>query len=97
MSESKSAARDHLKYFVLDTNVLLHNPAALFMFADNEVVIPFTVLEEIDRFKRQDGSQPSAENRAVVEDLTGWKYEELWGRGRHRDPTLAGFVRVDGD
>ena len=21
-------------------------------------------------------------NRAIVEDLTGWKYEELWGRGR---------------
>ena len=41
------------KSFVLDTNVLLHNPAALFMFTDNEVVIPFTVLEELDRFKKQ--------------------------------------------
>src|SRR4051812_17945095 len=39
------------KYFVLDTNVLLHNPAALFMFADNEVIIPFDVLEELDKFK----------------------------------------------
>ena len=43
----------HIKHFVVDTNVLLHNPNALFMFADNEVVIPFTVLEEIDRFKKQ--------------------------------------------
>ena len=42
----------HPKHFVLDTNVLIHNPNALFMFADNLVVIPFTVIEELDRFKR---------------------------------------------
>jgi oligogalacturonide transporter len=40
------------------------------------------LMTEIDRFKTQPGTQPPAENRAVVEDLTGWKYEELWGRGR---------------
>jgi PhoH-like ATPase len=39
------------KHFVLDTNVLLHNPNAIFMFADNEVVIPFDVIEELDKFK----------------------------------------------
>jgi len=39
------------KTFVLDTNVLLHNPNALFMFADNEVVIPFDCIEELDSFK----------------------------------------------
>src|SRR3954465_16016691 len=39
------------KHFVLDTNVLLHNPNALFMFADNEVIIPFDVIEELDKFK----------------------------------------------
>ena len=41
------------KHFVLDTNVLLHNPNAMFMFDDNRVVIPFTVIEEIDTFKKQ--------------------------------------------
>src|SRR5689334_3249784 len=40
-----------MKHFVLDTNVLLHNPGALFMFADNEVIIPFDVIEELDKFK----------------------------------------------
>jgi oligogalacturonide transporter len=40
------------------------------------------LMTEIDRFKTQPGTLPSPENRAVVEDLTGWKYEELWGRGR---------------
>ena len=41
----------HIKTFVLDTNVLLHNPSALFMFKDNEVIIPFDVIEELDKFK----------------------------------------------
>jgi PhoH-like ATPase len=39
------------KIFVLDTNVLLHNPASLFSFSDNTVVIPITVIEELDKFK----------------------------------------------
>src|SRR5438067_11467109 len=42
---------DGIKHFVLDTNVLLHNPAALFLFADNEIHIPFDVIEELDKFK----------------------------------------------
>ncbi len=40
------------------------------------------LMAEIARFKANDGSPPTAENRAIVEDLSGWKYEELWGRGR---------------
>jgi len=41
------------KRFVLDTNVLLHDPKAVDHFADNEVVVPIYVIEEIDRFKRE--------------------------------------------
>ena len=48
-----SAETHQPKHFVLDTNVLRHNPAALFMFTDNVVVIPFTVLEELDKFKKE--------------------------------------------
>ncbi|MCU6709496.1 PhoH family protein [Paenibacillus sp. J5C_2022] len=40
------------KIFVLDTNVLLHDPQAIFAFEDNEVIIPAIVLEEIDSKKR---------------------------------------------
>ena len=40
------------KIYVLDTNVLLHDPTALFKFEDNEVVIPLVVIEEVDTFKR---------------------------------------------
>ncbi len=40
------------KIFVLDTNVLLHDYKSIYTFQDNDVVIPITVLEELDRFKR---------------------------------------------
>lgn len=40
------------KIFVLDTNVLIHNPQALFNFQENVVVIPIVVIEEIDSFKK---------------------------------------------
>lgn len=40
------------KIYVLDTNVLLHDPNSIFAFEDNEVIIPAVVLEEIDSKKR---------------------------------------------
>jgi len=42
-----------VKHFVLDTNVLIHDPRAIYQFADNEVVLPIFVLEEIDQFKKE--------------------------------------------
>lgn len=41
------------KAFILDTNVLLFDPQALFKFGNNDIVIPIVVVEEIDRFKRE--------------------------------------------
>ncbi len=41
------------KRYILDTNVLLHDPKALTAFQDNSVLIPIYVIEEIDGFKRQ--------------------------------------------
>lgn len=41
------------KNFVFDTNVLLHDPRAIFKLDDNNVVIPIYVIEEIDTFKKQ--------------------------------------------
>lgn len=40
------------KHFVLDTNVLLHDPNAIFKFAEHEVVVPLAVVEELDGFKK---------------------------------------------
>ncbi len=41
------------KFFILDTNVLLHDPNAIFKFEENDVIIPIKVIEEIDHFKRE--------------------------------------------
>lgn len=41
------------KYYVLDTNVLLHSPNALYAFNEHIVVIPEVVIEELDKFKRE--------------------------------------------
>ena len=46
-----TGAEKGVRTYVLDTNVLLHNPKSLFVFQENNVVIPFTVLEELDKFK----------------------------------------------
>ncbi|MCH8474471.1 MAG: PhoH family protein [Opitutales bacterium] len=39
------------KTYLLDTNVLLHDPQAIFKFQEHNVVLPFEVLQELDRFK----------------------------------------------
>jgi len=41
------------KYYVLDTNVLLHSPHALYAFNEHIVVIPEVVIEELDKFKKE--------------------------------------------
>ena len=41
-----------MKNFILDTNVLLHDPQSVFKFQDNNIIIPITVIEEVDRFKK---------------------------------------------
>ena len=48
-------AKKSSKVFVLDTNVILHDSSCIFQFKENDIVIPLTVIEELDHFKR--GSQ----------------------------------------
>lgn len=43
--------KEAIKIFVLDTNVLLHEPLAIYSFKEHDVVIPMTVLEELDQIK----------------------------------------------
>ena len=93
MSETSSASKDKGKYFVLDTNVLLHNPAALFMFDDNQVVIPFSVLEELDGFKgHNDDNGRNA--RQVIRHL-----DKLRNKGKLGEGVVwnghGGSIRVD--
>jgi PhoH-like ATPase len=62
------------KNYVLDTNVLLHDPRALFQFKDNNVIIPIYVVEEIDKFKR-DLSELGRNARQVSRDLDAFREE----------------------
>lgn len=80
------------KTFVLDTNVLLHDAGALFAFADNDVVLPILVLEELDTFKRnQDELGRNA--RAVTHYLDELQAEGSLSKGV---PTPGGgSVRIE--
>lgn len=57
-----------VKTFVLDTNVLLHSSQALVSFADNRVVIPVAVIEELDKFKKNQ-DELGRNSRQVVRAL----------------------------
>jgi PhoH-like ATPase len=44
------------KIFVLDTNVILHDSSCIYQFQEHDVVIPITVIEELDQFKKGNGT-----------------------------------------
>jgi PhoH-like ATPase len=46
------ATSRHTKLFVLDTNVLMHDPTCLFRFAEHDVYVAMAVLEELDTHKK---------------------------------------------
>src|SRR5512142_1151973 len=79
------------KNFILDTNVLLHDPRALFAFEDNNVIIPIYVIEEIDQFKR-DLSELGRNARQVARFLDGFRKEGSLASGVKVN--AGGSVRV---
>jgi len=64
-----------VKNYILDTNVLVHDPDAIYSFQDNNVFIPLPVLEELDKLKREQG-RIGKNVRTVIRSL-----EELRNRG----------------
>ncbi|MBS2027787.1 MAG: PhoH family protein [Deltaproteobacteria bacterium] len=79
------------KTFILDTNVLLHDPKALFAFDDNDVVVPIYCIEEIDQFKR-DLSELGRNARQVSRILDGFRAKGNLGEGVRND--RGGLMRV---
>ena len=55
------------KTYVLDTNVLLHDPTAITAFKQHRVVIPMTVLEELDHIKDRHDKTVSREARIAIQ------------------------------
>jgi len=50
--------------YVLDTNVLMHDPTALFQFAEHDIYLPMQVIEELDHAKK--GTSESSRNARQV-------------------------------
>ncbi|WP_299003584.1 PhoH family protein [uncultured Shewanella sp.] len=65
--------KDDRKLFVLDTNVLLHEPLAIYSFKEHDVIIPMTVLEELDQIKdrKRDISRDARVAIRALEDILG--------------------------
>ena len=57
------------KIYVLDTNVLLHDPAAILAFHEHRIVIPMTVLEELDGIKDRKQKDVSREARIAISSI----------------------------
>nr|WP_321465320.1 PhoH family protein [uncultured Desulfobulbus sp.] len=68
------------KHFVLDTNVLLHNNEAITCFGDNTVVLPMTVIEELDKFKKNN-DELGRNARQVIRTLDRLRGQGSLGKG----------------
>lgn len=81
-----------VRTFVLDTNVLLHDPNALSVFKRNDIVIPMAVIEEIDKFKKD------VNERGRNARQTSRLLDEMRHQGSLRDGVTlpsGGTIRVD--
>ena len=69
------------KIFILDTNVVLHDHTSIYQFQDNDIILPITVLEELDKFKR--GNQllnyQAREFVRILDEIVG---DELFNGGK---------------
>ena len=57
------------KTYILDTNVLIQAPYAVECFEENEVILPMTVLEELDNLKKEEGENV----RKAIRILEGYR------------------------
>ena len=73
----RRAANEQVKLFVLDTNVLMHDPSSLFRFAEHDLFLPIVTLEELDDHKKgmsevaRNARQVSRSLDAMVADIAG--------------------------
>jgi len=72
------------KNFILDTNVLLYDPNAINIFANNTVIIPLEVIEQLDTFKR-DITELGNNARAVIQQLDLHRQNAKLGEGVRLD------------
>ncbi len=79
-SKTKTTAPGAKKNFILDTNVILHDFKCLDNFEENDIYIPFVVLEELDKFKKGN-EQINFNARAFVRELDLITDDDLFTNG----------------
>lgn len=83
------------KNFVLDTNVILHDSACIHQFGNNNVIIPITVLEELDKFKKGNESL-NYHAREFVRTIDNLSKEAIFKTGVPLGPDMGRiFIDVD--
>ncbi len=68
------------KIFILDTNVILHDHKCIYSFLENDIVLPITVLEELDQFKKGN-DQINFQAREFTRELDKLAGENLFKEG----------------
>ncbi len=81
------------KVFILDTNVILHDHTCIYKFEENDIVLPITVLEELDKFKRGNDliNYQAREFVRLLDEIVG---DELFNGGKPLGPQL-GKLRIE--
>jgi PhoH-like ATPase len=87
---------DARKVFVLDTSVLIHDDNAIQRFGDNILVIPFPVLEELDKHKQRGDNGTAFAARQVIRLLDKLSADRQIDRGVEI-PETGGILIVDGN
>ncbi|MBN1879444.1 PhoH family protein [bacterium] len=82
------------KIFVLDTNILLNDPNSIFKFQENEVVIPITCIQEIDKFKREQ-TERGRNARTVGRYLDHIRRESITTLAEGVKTEKGGIIRVE--
>jgi len=85
----------HRRIFVLDTNVVMHDPTAIFRFDEHDIFLPMVVLEELDAGKK--GMSESARN---VRQVSRFIDELVQGADKHHIDSgieLPGEHRLNGN
>ncbi|MFA7680538.1 MAG: PIN domain-containing protein, partial [Pigmentiphaga sp.] len=90
---ARSRGSDRRKLYVLDTNVLMHDPSSLFRFEEHDVYLPMTTLEELDNHKKgmsevaRNARQVSRYLDELVNDVTDIGEGIVLSSLGHRDAT----------
>jgi PhoH-like ATPase len=81
------------RLYVLDTNVLMHDPTALFRFQEHDVFLPMVVLEELDRGKK--GVSEVARNVRQVSRFLDDLMTRSGTADLHQGLSLEGYANVE--